>query len=70
MSGSRETRGRILEYLEAGLTVREISVLLGISTQNIYRHLRDQRRSDSAGGTISVLQGKGGPARGANEAAP
>lgn len=37
---TQSTREKVADYLDKGLTVREIAGLLGLTTQAIYKHTR------------------------------
>lgn len=42
-----ETRERVAEMRAAGMTPREVSLALGITTQAVYYHLRSLDRRDA-----------------------
>ncbi len=43
------TRERVQRYLDAGLKVRDIAQLLGISTQAVYQHVKALDASAASG---------------------
>ena len=47
-----ETRERVRDLIDRGLSVREVAQLLGISTQAVYKHLKrieaEQANGDAA----------------------